>query len=236
MNTKIYAQVVGRDEQGRFLEEVLRRLSSQVDNIIFTDDCSEDNTPFLASQYCITYQTPEPLFAKHEGQLRAFAWGNLCEHAKVGDWIIAIDCDEMLYIKDDLSSLNIKSILDNSEYDVVNVKFYHMWNEKQYRQDKLWAPNNSLRIFRFKQNGGFLNKRLACGSEPSYVADWVRERNYWLNSGLIMKHLGYQRDEDKILKYKRYLTIDKGEFHNIKHIQSIMDQNPTLINWGNFGV
>ena len=228
--------MVGKNEQGRYLEQVLQRLSNQVDGIIFTDDCSDDDTLKIASQYCKTYQTPEPLFAKHEGQLRAFAWGNLSEHAKVGDWIVAIDCDEMLYRKDDLENLNIKEILNRSEFDVVNVKFYHMWNETQYRQDKLWAPGNSSRIFRFKENGGFLNRRLACGSEPSYVLDWIRQRNYWLNSGLIMKHMGYQRDEDKNIKYQRYSTLDGGEFHNIKHIESIIDQNPALISWGNFGV
>ena len=40
----IYAQMVGRNEEGRFLEEVLERLSQQVDGIVFTDDCSTDNT------------------------------------------------------------------------------------------------------------------------------------------------------------------------------------------------
>jgi glycosyltransferase involved in cell wall biosynthesis len=236
MNYKIYAQMVGRNEESRYLKEVLERLSQQVDHIIFTDDCSDDNTLSIAKQYCSTFQTPEPLFTKHEGQLRAFAWGNLSEFAKVGDWIVAIDCDEMLYKKEDLDSLNIREVLDKSEFDVVNVKFYHMWNEGQYRQDKLWAPNNSSRIFRFKENGGFLNRKLACGSEPSYVRDWISQRNYWLNSGLIMKHMGYQKDEDKQSKYDRYSTIDRGEFHNIKHIESIIDVSPTLITWGNFGV
>jgi len=236
MSFKIYAQVVGRNEEGRYLEDVLQRLSGQVDHIIFTDDCSEDNTLSIAKKYCTTFQTPEPLFTKHEGQLRAFAWGNLSEFADVGDWVIAIDCDEMLYRKDDLDSLDIREVLDRSEFDVVNVKFYHMWSENKYRQDKLWAPNNSSRIFRFKENGGFLNRKLACGSEPSYVRDWIGQRNYWLNSGLIMKHLGYQKDEDKQSKYERYSTLDRGEFHNIKHIESITDTNPTLITWGNFGV
>lgn len=228
--------MVGKNEQDRYLKDVLERLSNQVDSIVFTDDCSDDNTLKIAQQYCKTYQTPEPLFQKHEGQLRAFAWGNLSEHANVGDWIIAIDCDEMLYTKNDLDNLNIRKVLNSSEFDVVNVTFYHMWSEYKYRVDKLWAPNSSSRIFRFKDNGGFLNRRLACGSEPSYVLDWIRQKNYWLDSGLIMKHMGYQKNEDKQIKYERYSTLDKGEFHNIKHIESIMDENPTLISWGNFGI
>ena len=40
----IYAQMVGRNEEERFLEQVLERLSQQVDGIVFTDDCSTDNT------------------------------------------------------------------------------------------------------------------------------------------------------------------------------------------------
>lgn len=230
----IYAQMVGRNEEGRFLEEVLERLSQQVDGIVFTDDCSTDNTAKIAEKYCHVYSTPEQLFTKHEGQLRAFAWSNMAQHAKLGDWIIAIDCDEMLYNKDDVDNIDISQVLSKSPYDVVNVRFYHMWNETQWRTDKLWAPNNSSRIFRFKENGGFANRKLACGSEPTYVVDWIRQRNFWVDSGLVMKHLGYVRDEDKISKHQRYSTLDGGEFHALNHINSIIDPNPVLIDWGNF--
>lgn len=232
----ICAQMVGRNEETRYLEPVLERLSQQVDKIIFTDDCSTDNTVKLAKKYCEVYSTNEPLFSKHEGQLRAFAWANLSQHASLGDWIIAIDCDEMLYNSADINSLDIKNVLSRSEYDVVNVRFYHMWNETQYRVDKLWVPNNSSRIFRFKEDGAFLDKKLACGSEPTYVNHWLRQRNYWLHSGLAMQHLGYVKDEDKISKYERYATLDGGQFHAINHINSIIDKNPTLINWGIFSI
>lgn len=229
----IYAQMIGRNESSRFLEEVLSRLTEQVDKIIFTDDCSTDNTPEIAAKYAEVFQTPEQLFNVHEGKLRAFAWGNLEKFAKVGDWIIAIDCDEKLYHTQDLA---IREVLKSSPYDVVNVRFYHMWNETQYRVDKLWTPNNSSRIFRYLDNGGFLNRKLACGSEPSYVVEWLRRKNYWVNSNLVMQHLGYIRDEDKVAKYERYSQLDGGEFHQLNHINSIIDKDPVLINWGNFGI
>lgn len=229
----IYAQMVGRNESSRFLEPVLERLSTQVDKIIFTDDCSTDNTAEIAAKYAEVFSTPEPLFTKHEGQLRAFAWGNLEKFAKEGDWVLAIDCDEKLYHVDDL---DVKQVLSKSEFDVVNVRFYHMWSETHYRVDKLWAPNNSSRIFRFKSGAGFQNKALACGSEPTYVPQWIRQRNYWKDSGLIMQHLGYTYDEDKKSKYERYSTLDGGQFHALNHINSIIDPNPVLIQWGNFGI
>lgn len=229
----IYAQMVGRNEGSRFLESVLERLSTQVDRIIFTDDCSEDNTPEIAAKYAEVFSTPEPLFTKHEGRLRATAWSNLELFAEPGDWVVAIDCDEKLFHVEDLE---IRSVLDQSQFDVVNVRFYHMWNETQYRVDKLWAPNNSSRIFRFTSHAGFNDRALACGSEPTYVQKWIRQRNFWVNSGLVMQHLGYIKDEDKKLKYERYSNIDGGKFHNINHINSIIDPNPVLIQWGNFGI
>ena len=225
--------MIGRNESSRFLEDVLQRLSTQVDKIIFTDDCSTDNTPEIAAKYAEVFQTPEQLFNVHEGKLRAFAWGNLEKFASVGDWVVAIDCDEKLYHSDDMP---IKDVLSTSPFDVVNVRFYHMWNETQYRVDKLWTPNNSTRIFRYLENGGFNNRQLACGSEPTYVGEMIARKNYWVNSKLMMQHLGYIKDEDKISKHERYSQLDGGAFHQLDHINSIIDNDPVLINWGNFGI
>jgi glycosyltransferase involved in cell wall biosynthesis len=224
----IIAQMVGKNEASRFLEPVLQRLSSQVDKIIFTDDCSDDNTAEIASKYAEVFTTDKTMFTESEGNLRSNAWKNLEKFAKEGDWIVAIDCDEMLY---STKEQEIRDVLNQSPFDVVNVRFYHMWNETQYRVDKLWAPNNSSRIFRYRSGGEFFDKKLACGSEPTYVVSWLRTRNYWVHSNLIMQHLGYIKDEDKKSKYERYMTLDQGEFHNIKHIESIIDQNPVLLNW-----
>lgn len=224
----IIAQMVGKNEANRFLEPVLQRLSTQVDKIIFTDDCSDDNTPEIAAKYAEVFTNDESLFGKHEGNLRSRAWSNLEKFAKEGDWIVAIDCDEMLYHE---NGTPLETVLGQSQYDVVNVRFYHMWNETQYRVDKLWAPNNSSRIFRYQNGGTFFDRKLACGSEPTYVVQWIRSRNFWVHSKLKMKHLGYVKDEDKKLKYERYMKIDQGQFHNLMHIESIIDDNPVLMNW-----
>lgn len=224
----IIAQMVGKNEANRFLEPVLQRLSTQVDKIIFTDDCSEDDTAEIAAKYAEVFSTEKTLFTENEGNLRSKAWKNLEKFAKEGDWIVAIDCDEMLFHSQGRS---IRDTLGQSPYDVVNVRFYHMWNETHYRVDKLWAPNNSSRIFRYRDNGSFFDKKLACGSEPTYVVSWIRQKNYWVHSNLVMQHLGYVRDEDKRIKYDRYMSLDKGEFHNIKHLESILDKNPVLLNW-----
>ena len=106
----IYAQMIGRNESSRFLEDVLQKLSSQVDKIIFTDDCSTDNTPEIAAKYAEVFQSPEPLFKVHEAKLRAYAWGNMEKFAKKGDWIVAIDCDEKLF---HLENIDIRTALSS---------------------------------------------------------------------------------------------------------------------------
>ena len=227
---KLVAQMVGYNEADRHLDTVLAHLRKIADEIVFTDDGSDDNTLEIAQKYeCHTYKSSEHLFEKHEGQLRQEAWNNLENHAKPGDWILAIDCDEKLWTTNPLMSLD--NLMAQGRYDVLAIRFYHMWNETQYRVDKLWKPNLSTRMFRYFEGGKFLQRQLACGSEPSYVQDLVRTGRFMTETGLAMQHLGYERDEDKLAKYVRYSTIDGGDFHAGNHINSIIDQNPTLVDW-----
>lgn len=226
---KLIANMVGFNEANRYLEEVLRHLKTVSDEIVFTDDCSTDNTMQIASRYAHTYQTPDQLFTKDEGKLRTIAWSNLEKHAEVGDWVLAIDCDEKLWSSK--PNMSLSKLMNQDSFDVLNVMFFHMWNYKQFRVDKAWAPNNSSRLFRYQEGGVFRDRKLACGSEPTYVQDMIGAGKYLVDSGLIMQHLGYVRDEDKKAKYERYMSLDGGDFHARAHIESIIDPNPTLVDW-----
>lgn len=224
---RIIAQMVGRNEEDRFLSEVITSIASIADEVVFTDDCSTDNTPFIAARAgADVLKLEEPMFTEDEGRLRSIAWEHLCEVAKPGDWILAIDCDEILY-----GTEQLKGGLEQTAYDVLGITFYHMWNDTQYRTDKLWAPVTSSRLFRFFEGGEFRNRKLACGSEPTYVQELIRRGRFLPNTPLRMKHLGYVRDEDKIAKYQRYMELDGGAYHNRAHLESILDPNPTLVDW-----
>lgn len=227
--SKLIANMVGRNEADRFLPEVLDHLKSCVDEIVFTDDCSDDNTPEIAHKYgAMVYKTETPTFVVHEGNLRNFAWSNLMKHANPGDWILAIDCDEKLWAT--VPNLSLNKLI-NLSYDVLNIQFIHKWNATQYRVDKAWAPHPSSRLFRYYLGGKFKDSKLACGSEPTYVQTLIARGNYLLETGLVMEHLGYQRDEDKKAKYERYMNLDGGDFHAKAHIESIMDPDPELVDW-----
>jgi len=229
---KIIANMIGRNESGRFLKEVLAHLRPLVDVIVFTDDASDDNTLEIAKEYGdYVYASPwdDPMFTRNESVLRTKSWHNMEQHAEEGDWILAIDCDEKLFnVKNDAS---LKEICNNTTAKVINIKFVHMWSPTHFRVDKLWKPTNSSRLFRYQAGGEYRNSALACGAEPTYVVKNVMNRSYMIDSGLVMQHLGYQRDEDKTAKYERYMELDKGKFHNIDHLSSIIDPEPVLVEW-----
>lgn len=224
----LIANIVGRNESSRFLVDVLDRLNLFADKIVFTDDCSDDITPEIAEMYgAFVYRnTDRPLFVEDESTLRTMAWKNLEQHANLGDWILCIDCDEMLYGID-----NLPALLDQTNYDVLGITFFHMWNETQYRVDKAWTPNKSYRLFRYYPGGEFTKRKMACGSEPTYVPELIRRGRVLWETGLCMKHLGYLRDGDKIAKHKRYMEIDAGTYHARAHLDSILDLKATLVDW-----
>lgn len=220
---KVIANMVARNEGPHYLDAVLERLVDQVDEIVFTDDASDDNTVEIAARYTDKIQVlDKPLFIEHEGRFRQKSWDFLQEATTPteDDWILAIDADEMLY--EDQPGM-LREVTQQS-YEVVNIWFYHMWNENAFRVDGGWRPHGSTRLFKYRPGGSFRDRALACGSEPEYVSMSVRFKGlYLINSGLKMKHLSYIKDEDKITKYERYTQIDGGAFHAGSHIQSIMD-------------
>jgi len=227
---KFIAQMIGRNEAQRYLRDVLEHLTPQVDEIVFTDDASQDATPDLFAEFgAHVYRNPSPLFSVHEGRLRQSAWENLALHARTGDWILSIDCDEKLYATDPDQPLS--SLLQTTQYHALEVMFYHMWNPEHYRADKGWAPSPQPRIFRYADHTVFADSALACGSGPEYVRLMELTGKVRRGTGLVMQHLGYMREEDRLAKHELYMRIDGGKYHVLDHIQSIADPHPTLVKW-----
>lgn len=226
----LIAQMIGRNESERYLKQVLARLVPLVDVVCFTDDCSDDDTPQIAKDMgCKVFQMDKPTFTVHEGELRKTAWDFMCNEVNPvsgQDWVLAIDCDEELYGTEHLGEM-----LSQNEHDVLGIAFYHMWNATQFRIDKAWSPTMSSRLFRYFNAPSWNMRRLACGAEPEYVQRLIRAQRFNTRTGLRMKHLGYMKDEDKPAKYDRYMALDKGEFHALAHLESILDNEPVLIDW-----
>lgn len=228
---KLMANMIVRNEVDNYLEQVLLRLREQVDEIIITDDCSDDETVDLCKDLGAQVTIMDkPTFVVHEGQLRQASWEYFETFVEPHQtWCLAIDADEELYP----TKYSLDQLINNPRFDVYNVDFYHMWNETQYRIDKAWRPHGSTRMFRYFPNGKFKDRKMACGAEPTFVNALVMNGKKYHNTGLKMKHLSYIKDEDKQLKYDRYVELDGGAFHANQHIQSILDpiDNVVLADW-----
>lgn len=221
-----------RNEAGRFLSDVVEHIRGFAGEKLFVyDDRSTDGTFDLLRDLGVTaVQRPEnvPGFVDNEGAFRQWGWDAFVAamNPEPRTWILAQDADELLYGVPELPDL-----LRREAFDILGVTFFHMWNETHYRVDKAWKPTVSSRLFRFYPGGEFSQRRLACGSEPTYVQQLIRTGSALWTTGLAMKHLGYLRDEDKAAKYHRYMTLDKGDFHSRTHLESILDNDPVLKPW-----
>lgn len=224
--TKLIANMIGRNEADRYLEPVLEALYPIVDQIVFTDDGSEDSTFMIAKDAgASVIRIEDPLFETDESILRTISWEHLSIIAEPGDWILSIDCDEKLY-----GAEKMREVLPTLTESVVMVKFCHMWNPTQFRVDKAWKPDWQPRLFRYHKEGNIMKRSLACGQYPTYVRQMVADGKS-IDLGMRMQHLGYMRDEDKLSKFEKYMRIDGGKFHSLRHLESIIDEHPTLEDW-----
>ena len=225
----LIAHMVGRNEGDRYLRDVIGRLRTFADEIVFVDDASDDDTLTIARDLgCQAFASrwPTPHFPINEGELRHDAWQRLAGIAQPDDWILAVDADELLFGTERLADLT-----GQRRYDVLGVTFFHMWSPSQYRTDNQWRPAVGPRLFRYWPDGRFDTRPLAGGSTPTYVDTMIARGRVLWNTPLKMMHLGYLRDEDKLTKAHRYEALDHGRYHPGSHLESILDADPVLVDW-----
>lgn len=238
MSRRVIAHMVVRNEAQRYLEVVLHALVPLVEAIHVYDDLSSDDTVALAldNGARVTRRPPlVPSWAVDEGGFRQGAWRAMEEEMRPcpGDWILAIDADEIL-----VASVPLAWAIDAAEaagacavvipipevFELIPAAHHFGHALPMVRVDGFWKDLSAPRLVAYQEGGTFKRQRLACGSVPQYALSGQH-----LTGALDIEllHLGYATLEDRWDKYRRYAGAPG---HNPAHIESIL-KTPWLVPW-----
>lgn len=220
----LLAHLVARNEGARYLDAVLSALPTPYAHLY--DDRSTDDTVGIAQRYGVVVgsrEAGEPTFLEDEGAFRQAAWDSFESWLmpQAGDWVLAIDCDEMLVADGDVAASLDEAIGVAERIDAVGVDLPipEVWEfingEPWQRLDGYWAMLSAPRLFAYRPGGRFAGRAMACGSVPTYVTMGQVSSNA---CGLALAHLGYVDPQDRIEKYNRYNGVAG---HGSAHVASI---------------
>lgn len=227
---KIVLSMTVKNEEGRYLERVLRKAVNYVDEVVIIDDASTDHTVELCEtllkdipHHLIRNETS--LFA-NEAKLRQKQWNETLK-ADPG-WILCLDADED---PEESFWTHLREMAEDKRYDSYGIRLYDMWNENEYREDPYWNAHESSRVFLLRYQPDFVyawkETPQHCGRFPANLEDSKQ-----LDTDLRVRHFGWARPEDRKEKYDRYRQLDPEAIYGIRRqYDSILDSYPNLIGW-----
>lgn len=223
----IYAMMIVRNEEHRWLKQVLFQLNKLCDKLIIIDDNSTDKT----AQICIdagaeVYINDNQLWNKNEVALRKQLWDIVIKKCKNDDWIICLDADE-LFIESHIPFIQYLFNTLSTQIDSIGFKLHDMWDNENYREDKWWTAhfNYWCMAIRFKKDIEYKwsDKPLHCGRFP------LNSAKAMLPTEIPILHMGWSTKKDRINKYNRYMSLDgQGKNGWLEQYQSILDKKPNL--------
>lgn len=228
--SKLTLSMIVKNENNRYLKKVLEEHLHYVDEAVIIDDGSTDHTVDLCLKalkgipvHLIKNETSK--FA-NEIELRKQQWEETLKTNP--DWILNLDADEMFEKR---FMYEVRNLLDQKDYDVFNFRLYDFWNETHYREDPFWRSHLTYRPFlvRYREHFDDHWKETSqhCGRFPENIFELPN-----CISNLRLMHFGWQRQQDRLEKFQRYLEYDPEGLHgSVNQYLSILDENPNLIRW-----
>lgn len=228
--SRVHCIMMVRNEMGRYLSKALSCGKAIAEagggHLIVTDDASTDATVSVVRNYTtLVNEFPEPMFWKHEGQARQKHLNFASAFISPGDWVFSLDADETINKPELLLDL-IEKVPNH--HDAIGIPLYEFWEPTMYRVDGAWFGTMSSRFFKWRNPAVIADKPMACGSEPTYVAQSVQAGFWTPQTDVHLLHWGYLNPADRERKYLLYTGREGGNFHHSRHIQSIVDREPRL--------
>jgi glycosyltransferase involved in cell wall biosynthesis len=223
----IYSLTVAKNEEDRYLSRVLNKLSHHVDGMYVYDDRSDDNSVDIAlgAGAVVRVRSDKATsFLEDESKFRADALKSMVKDmdVKLGDWILAVDADEMI-----ISNKPLKTRVELLPLKSYSLKIHEVFSvgtigETPYvRTDGFWGGITGVRMFIYDGDTEFVKKLMGCGAVPK------KYMNSPIVEGIEILHYGYAKEEDRVSKYARYFGRPG---HSVKHVDSIL-RRPSLQRW-----
>lgn len=225
---RILAMMLVRNEERRYLREVLDSLDRFVDQMVIVDDASTDGTPDLCASYAkaTVIRRANASFG-NEVALRKFCWDEAV--ATGAEWILAVDADEIF---EDRMAREIDTLVGTPDVDGWAFRLFDFWGSRDhYRDDRYWQAHRHHRLFLVRNTGVVPRWRetpLHCGRLPLNAVDPSRVAA----SSIRLKHLGWADPTEHRRKYEHYMRSDgEGRYGILAQYASILDTHPRLRRW-----
>ena len=228
--------MIMKNEAGRMLRECLEEIKSYAQtvdlNVVIIDDGSTDNSVHICHEIFDNTKIPLTLIQNQESQfhnewlLRKQQWDQTIKTNP--EWILNIDADQIFEKK---MRDEIYDLTNQDSIDVWCFRLYDFWDQNHYRDDSMWSAHHTYRSFllRYKPDFNYTWKETPqhCGHFPKNIYELPTAK-----SDIRLKHFGWANEEDRIVKYNRYLRLDPGAKYGWQlQYESILDTNPNLVEW-----
>ena len=185
--------MIARDEAD-FLAQCLQSVQGLVDEIVVVDTGSTDDTPVVARQ-------AGAVLLRHDWNGDFSAARNKSLEAAKGEWILVLDCDEVLAAQDhdairramEQSDVDAYRITTRNYTDQVNRAGWTAGDSSTYTEQKHykgWFPTTKVRLWRHKKNVRF------AGAVHELVEPAIMQRGGTLADCMVpVHHYGYSEKE-----------------------------------------
>lgn len=208
-----------RNEENRYLREVLTDLEQYVDEIVILDDNSMDSTFRICKSFRKVYAESLDIHLWHcdEKVARERLYKMTIERSP--DFILAIDADEIF---ENRFKQEVRKMMERS-FDWYSFNWYHFWASDSYAQISSSSMKSLRRLFRYfpDKPSNFCLAHHHCGSTP----EWVRWNENGQETNIRVKHLGFIRKEDRLARIQ--INKDVGSLEYVKeleHLEKLYEQ------------